>query len=135
MRTQGKIEVFLRDRELVLAIAGPSCCGKLYATERAAAAAGLLTQVVDRSSGPLNYACWGSNSISSSGALEHSLYVVARADQETDFSGMLSVLRATPGPKAVLLANEVSNATRNAKIPVERMNAPMPDPMTKELFL
>ena len=134
MRTQGKIEVFLRDRELVLAIAGPSCCGKLYATERAAAAAGLLTQVVDRSSGP-HYACWGSNSISSSGALEHSLYVVACAYQETDFSGMLSVLRATPGPKAVLLANEVSNATRNAKIPVERMNAPMPDPMTKELFL
>ena len=77
----------------------------------------------------------GGNSISSSGDLEHSLYVVARADQEKDFSGMLSVLRATPGPKAVLLANEVSNATRNAKIPVERMNAPMPDPMTKELFL
>ena len=42
---------------------------------------------------------------------------------------------ATPGLKAVLLANEVGNATRNANIPVERMNAPMPDQMTKELFL
>ena len=68
-------------------------------------------------------------------ALEHVLYGFACADQETDFSGMLSVLRATPGPKAVLLANELSNATRNAKIPVERMNAPMPDQMTKEFFL
>ena len=72
----------------MLAIAGPSGGGRLYATERAAAAAGLRTQVVDRSHGPLNYARWGSNSISSSGALEHPLYVVACADQETDFSGM-----------------------------------------------
>ena len=35
----------------------------------------------------------------------------------------------------MLLANEVGNATRNANIPVERMNAPMPDQRTKELFL
>ena len=135
LRTQSKIEAFLRGEASALALVGPSGCGKLFATERAAAAVGLRVQTEDRSQGPLNYTRWGSNSISVSGVLDQHLYVLACADQETDFSGMLSVLRTMPGLKVVLLANEVSNAMRNAKVPVERVSSPSVDQMTKELFL
>jgi hypothetical protein len=61
---QKKIKTFLRGREPALAIIGPPGCGKLYATERAAAAIGLRVQIEDRSQGPLNYARWGNTCIS-----------------------------------------------------------------------
>ncbi len=130
-----KIETFLRCRAPALAVVGPSGCGKLYATERAAQSVGLRVQIVDRSQGSPNYARWGCNSLSPSGALDQPLYVLVCADQETDFSGMLSVLQNTPGLKVVLLANEVSDAMRNAKIPVERVGPPTAVAMTKILFL
>jgi len=132
---QKKIETFLRGREPVLAIVGPSGSGKLYATERAAAAIGLRVQIEDRSQGVLKYARWGSNSLSTSRALDKHLYVLVCAEQETDFSDLLSVLRTTPGLKIVLIANNVSNAMRTAKIPVERVSAPTAEQMRRELFL
>ena len=67
--THKKIETFLRGREPVLAIIGVSGSGKLYATERAAAAVGLRVQIEDRSQGPVTYTRWGSNSLSTSRAL------------------------------------------------------------------
>ena len=59
MALQKKIEAFLRSPAPVLSVVGPSGCGKLYATERAAAAAGVQILVVDRAQGTVNYARWG----------------------------------------------------------------------------
>ena len=130
---QKKLETFLRGSAPALILVGPSGCGKLWSTERAARAVGLQVQIADRSQGKINYALWGACGLSDSG-LVRNLFVLLAADQESDFSGLVKNIRQVSG-KVVLIANEVSNAMRAAKFPVERVSAPTAEAMTKELFL
>ena len=126
-----RVKSFLDGTQRALAIVGPSGTGKLYATQQAARERGLTCIVHDRSQGSINYRLWGAATLANHG-LAASVHVLLSADGETDFC---FVARLPPACKVVCVANEVSEALKAARIPIERVKPLTPEAMAKMLFL
>ena len=126
-----RVKSFLDGTQRALAIVGPSGTGKLYAIQQAVRERGLTCIVHDRSQGSINYRLWGAATLANHG-LAASVHVLLSADGETDFC---FVARLPPACKVVCVANEVSEALKAARIPIERVKPLTPEAMAKMLFL
>ena len=128
-----KILQFLRgDKPRVLALTGPSGCGKHHAISEAAQQANVATIHHDLAQGAIEWGRLGSQQLTSTG-LMRSVHVISNASEH--FLKEFAFVKRAPHAKIILVADDASPSMRASGAPVVRMQAMSSDAMAKKLFL
>ena len=127
-----KIVSFLRsDRPGVLALVGPTGCGKRHAIAEAARQARVAIIHHDLAQGGIEWGRLGSQQLTPTG-LARCTHVVSNASEQ--FLQDFAFAKKTQA-KLILVADDASQSVRASGVPVVRMQAMSSDAMAKKLFL
>ena len=127
-----KIVSFLRsDTPGVIALIGPSGCGKRHAIAEAARQAGVVITHHDLAQGAVIWGRLGSHQLTPDG-VARSIHVVSSASESflNDYT-----FAKKPNAKIILVADDAGPSMRASGVPVVRMQAMSSDAMAKKLFL
>jgi len=126
-----KVASFLRgDKPGVLALVGPTGCGKHRAIAEAAHQAGIGVTRRDLAQGAVNFGRLGGWQLSTSG-LSRGVHVLCNASEQLlkDYSWAKSTLA-----KIILVADDAGPSMRASGVQLVKMQALSPDAMAKRLF-
>ena len=127
-----KIVSFLRsDRPGVLALVGPTGCGKRHAIAEAARQAGVAVTHHDLAQGTIEWGRLGSQQLTPTG-LSCCAHAVSNASDQ--FLKDFAFAKKTQA-KIILVADDAGQSIRTSGVPVVRMQAMTSDAMAKKLFL
>ncbi len=126
-----KIVSFLRsDTPGVIALIGPSGCGKRHAITEAARQAGVVITHHDLAQGAVAWGRLGSQQLTANG-LARSVHVISNASEQ--FLKDFASAKKTQG-KIILVADDAGPGMRAGGVPIVRMQAMSSDAMAKKLF-
>ena len=126
-----KVLAFLRtDQAGVLAVVGPSGCGKRHAIAEAARQAGVVITHHDLAQGAVIWGRLGGHQLTPDG-VARSIHVVSSASESflNDYT-----FAKKPNAKIILVADDAGPSMRASGVPVVRMQAMSSDAMAKKLF-
>ena len=124
-----KIVSFLRsDTPGVIALIGPSGCGKRHAIAEAARQADVVITHHDLAQGAVAWDRLGSQQLTSNG-LARCVHVVSNASEQ-----FLKAFAKKTHAKIILVADDAGPSMRASGVPVVRMQAMSSDAMAKKLF-
>ena len=127
-----KIASFLRsDRPGVLALTGPTGCGKRHAIAEAARQAGVAVTHHDLAQGMIEWGRLGCQQLTPTG-LARCTHMVSNASDQ--FLKDFAFAKKTQA-KIILVADDAGQSIRTSGVPVVRMQAMTSDAMAKKLFL
>ena len=132
MANAKKIDAFLRtDQAGVLAVVGPSGCGKRHAIAEAARQAGVVITHHDLAQGAVIWGRLGAHQLTPDG-VARSIHVVSSASESflKDFASAKKT-----HAKIILVADDAGPSMRASGVPVVRMSYMSCDAMAKKLFL
>ena len=125
-----KIVSFLRsDTPGVIALIGPSGCGKRHAIAEAARQAGVVITHHDLAQGAVAWGRLGGQQLTANG-LARCVHVISNASFLKDFASAKKT-----HAKIILVADDAGPSMRASGVPVVRMQAMSSDAMAKKLFL
>ena len=128
-----KIIAFLRtEKPGVLALVGPSGCGKRYTIAEAARQTGVATTHHDLAHDAVAWGQLGSQQLVASTGLARCAHVVSNASDQ--FLKDFAFAKKTQA-KIILVADDAGQSIRTSGVPVVRMQAMTSDAMAKKLFL
>jgi len=126
-----KVLAFLRtDRADVLAVIGPSGCGKRHAITEATRQAGVVITHHDLAQGAVAWGRLGGQQLTANG-LARCVHVISNASEQ--FAKDFAFAKKTQG-KIILVADDAGPSMRASGVPVVRMQAMTAEAMTKYLF-
>ena len=127
-----KIVSFLRsDTPGVIALIGPSGCGKRHAIAEAARQAGVVITHHDLAQSAVAWGQLGGQQLTANG-LARCVHVISNASEQflKDYKPF-----AETHAKILLMADDAGPSTRASGIPTATMRAPTADAMAKQLFM
>ena len=125
-----KIVSFLRsDTPGVIALIGPSGCGKRHAITEAARQAGVVITHHDLAQGAVAWGRRGSQQLTANG-LARCVHVISNA---SEFLKDFASAKKTQG-KIILVADDAGPGMRASGVPIVRMQAMSSDAIAKKLF-
>ena len=128
-----KIIAFLRtEKPGVLALVGPSGCGKRYTIAEAARQTGVATTHHDLAHDAVAWGQLGSQQLAASTGLARCAHVVSNASEP--FLRDFAFAKKTQA-KIILVADDAGQSIRTSGVPIVRMQAMTSDAMAKKLFL
>ena len=127
-----KILAYIRtDKPGVLAVVGPSGCGKRHAIMEAARQAGVVVTHHDLAQGAVAWGRLGSQQLTADG-LARCVHVISNASEQF-LKGHKPF--AETHAKILLMADDAGPTMRASGMPIATMRAPTADAMAKQLFM